>query len=483
MKFGGICFSLLLLLPAHAFAQSSGSDELKRLQKCYAMFVKQRIQTTDTLWVKVANGTLNGTDACMQIFDKAKLGTDGRISKTGGVYDDIGGRVLATFLEFQRSQFEVPEYMPILPTALRNSADLIDANEPAYHFLYSLFKANEPFSNVVTRTYGIKALRFSNYSRSRSILSLGTGVAFKQGNRIFNNDSPRVMTQDASSWPVTLVETGTLVGLSMDTTQNVSSAPATQFAYAANRNVNEHFGAGVLGTQAYLAANNDKAGPVTGGLNSYRVFAKNAMSDLLCKTVPALRSSDVLSFVKMNSNLPFRQGISCMQCHATMDPMAGAIRNLRTASVAHDNTSGAFGVRFFTKVANENTQAAAAYPELSEDSNFSKRPADATLFYRSYDGSLVNVSVRGLDDLGQKISQTNDFYACAAKRYYRFLTGINVDLSDLSDPINAPNLSAGEIKYRNQVISLGQQLKQDQSLRSMLKSIIASETFIRPDVK
>jgi len=578
--------------PSAQFASAqSAPDELRRLQKCYAIFVKKRIQTSDPLWTAVLSGSMSGTDACMSIFDKAQLSSSGKVSYTGDPDSDVGPRVLESFLEFQRSQFEVPDYLPTLSAGNVMTADLIDTNDPSYHFLYSLFKPGEPFSNIVTRDDNIMAIRYSKtQSHTQRVSSIGTALSFVQGHTIIDTGVPggtRISIRSADPWNVVPAQVGELIGLTEDTRNNVlttgdashndpilhsaqsnvaigktlqfsvnsgtgtppftysllfepvnatsglpggssinastgvftpgsvtgtfgirvddavgrsaflnnsiiaganntgsgKNSTAFPYSYGEGANITASFGAGLIGTQAYLLGNNDKNGPVTGGLNAYRVWARNVLSDLLCRTIPALRSSDVLNLkmVQPASSLPFRQGISCMQCHGSMDPMAGAIRQLRAGYSAYQDGTGAIGVKYFAHAAGINTQPSAAYPEMGEDSSFYKRPPDSGLLYRSYDGTLVSKSVTGLQELGQALAQTNDLYVCAAKRYYKFLTGIDADLSDLSDPINAPQLSQGQMNFRNKVIALGMQLKQDQSLRSMIRSIVASPTFINPD--
>src|SRR5690606_27285125 len=73
------------------------------------------------------------------------------------------------------------------------------------------------------------------------------------------------------------------------------------------------------------------------------------------------------------------------------------------------------------------------------------------LFYRGYDGSLIKEDIENIEHLGEAIIEKNDFYACAAKRHFKFLTGIDVNLDDSGD-INFPSLSKSEKKYRDRVI-------------------------------
>ncbi len=78
------------------------------------------------------------------------------------------------------------------------------------------------------------------------------------------------------------------------------------------------------------------------------------------------------------------------------------------------------------------------------------------------------------------ITQTQDFYTCAAKRYFEFFTGIQVPLYDKKDPRYAEMnrmLTSEHIKNREFVENLGADLQRDQSLKNLVKRIIASDYY------
>jgi hypothetical protein len=482
-------YIILTILMLPVVARAEVTDELKRLNKCYGLFVRERIPTDHTLWKQVAAGTKSGTDACMEIFDKAKI-TNGEIAKdSSGNYDAEGAKVLASFLRFHKSQFEIPDYATMVNSNLeRFTRDVVDSNESTYHFLYSLFVPDQKFSDVVTRDYSIRAKRFTTKSvRARSVAGVAMqdiyqGV-FKQVKNAdgFNITVPDDTKGGAVLFQPTLQDTGTLIGLDIDTDDN--SIEATHFdpnfgSYKLDsRNVNQHLGAGVIGTQAYLSANLGKDGFVTGGTNLYRRWGKHVLSDLLCRDLPALRTKDVVSEVDSTSTIAFRTGISCMACHSSMDPLAGTVRNVKSAW-SHNIGVDFNRVKFWGQRPAD--LAAAPFPVKAADANFYRRPNQGKLFFRSYDGELISQDVQGLDQLGQTIAATNDLYVCAAKRYYRFLTGITVSLAD-SGNINTPVFSEGEKFQRNRVINWGLKLKEHQSLRTLIKTIVESPAFIYPD--
>lgn len=480
-------FSLCLLFAPKL--EASVAEELQRLNKCYGLFVRERIRTTHPLWVEVSQGKKSGVDACMAIFDKGKLNSDGEISSQGSVYDPEGMRVLDSFLRFHRSQFEIPDYGNVIGLGIdRYTKDVIDANEPSYHFLYSLFGADQKFSDVVTRDYSIKAKRYSVSSgRARSVTNAALPALFQGVYKTIKDENgvtqvvPNEEKGGVSPYSPEFTPTGLLYGFERDTTDNSIDRSRFDANFASfkfkSTNVNQHLGGGLMGTQAYLLGNLGKDGFTSGGTNLFRRWGKHVMKDLLCRDLPALRSKDVVQEVDPESTIAFRTGISCMGCHSAMDPLAGVVRNSR-AGFTHNVGMTFNRIKFIGERVPD--MPFAEFPTKAADANFHRRPAAGRLYYRSYDGNLIKEEMEGLGELGVIMANTNDLYVCAAKRYYQFLTGINVSLADIGD-INTAPFSLGEKHQRDKVINLGLELKNHQSLRSLIKAIIESESFIHPD--
>ena len=457
---------------AHAAAVTPTQIELRRLNKCYAQFVGLRIKTSDPLWQQVAAGTKNGVDACMDVFHRGDLGSDGRISQFAGEYDPVGSQVLSRFLEFYRSTF----YVTDIATSTGFQPDLYDANSPAFHFLYSAFKPGESYSNSVKRTQGLRAYRLSSRTgpRTRSVIGLKALVQYQQGNI---DDGAKAIV----NFNPTLVETGRLIGIRPDEVSNIETAMQWKRASFQGRNVSASMGAGFLGDQTYLTANNNQDGVWAnnnGTIRIFRVWARSMLSDSLGKPLPALRASDVTSEVEASSDIPWRQSSSCLRCHDSMDNAAGAIRNLARLRT----TDGGEGqVRFWVNFVGPSDMATAApLPRTgldNGDSWYFKRPADFKLRFRSYDGTLVDVSGTGLASLAERIAATNDFYATAAKWHYEFLTGIAANLDDITDP-DAVSLSPADLNIRNRIIELGIALKNHQSIPKLIRSILALPEYL-----
>jgi hypothetical protein len=90
----------------------------------------------------------------------------------------------------------------------------------------------------------------------------------------------------------------------------------------------------------------------------------------------------------------------------------------------------------------------------------------------------VDQPVTSIADLGAKLSQSNDYYACVASKYFKYFTGIETNLQDIGDPLR-PVLSADDLYYRNTVIGMGQRLKTSQNLQQLIREILASPAYQR----
>lgn len=459
--------------------------EMQRFQKCYGIFVGERAPLTDSLWLKVKSGAISGTDACMQIFDRAKLSNNGEVQKSNGVVDPIGMKVLNSFMKFHKSQLQVPEYGKVIGASERFTRDVTDGNEAVYHFLYSTFGANQKYSDVVTRNYSLKSKRITSFpDRARSVLNVNLPILMqgsyttKLDENGINQTIPNEALGGVAPFPVELAETGLLYGLAREDRQNIISNKEALKGYVfTSLDIHQHHGAGAIGTQAYLMANLGKDTVPNGGTGLYRRWGKHVMEDFLCRALPVLRTTDVVDEVNFNSSIAFRTGSSCMACHSGMDPLSAVARNVRT-SWSHN--TGNFSTRVKFVGVRAPTLPHAEMPTDKNEAAFFQRVPSGRLFYRSYDGSLVREEMEGIRELGEVLAESNDLYVCAAKRYYKYLTGIDVDLSDIGD-INTPEFSTGQINQRKKVIDMGMNLKNHQSVRETIKTIIKSQTFIQPD--
>ena len=455
----------------NVLAQSN--DDIRRFKKCYAVFTSQMIEVDHPLMMQVIAGTKTGTQACMELISSANLSDDNTIGKNASnEYDREKQRVFQNVHFMHRSFFSIVDYgalsdMVNLDTFTKS---LFDINSDAYYWNYAFFKPEVKASNIVTANESYASIRFlptddADVQRQKR---LTTGIAYT----------------DYGSWidiDTLLVDQGLLVGIKPDDRSFYADLVDNYWnSEMHGSNGNEHLGAGVIGSQVYMFGNFGRHGSrerSDGGDKMYRRWSQHVLGDLMCKDLPALRIEDVVDEVDSESPFFYRKSASCMQCHSTMDPMAAYARNIRTTGVSTPFRP------FFAMKFEPTEPALETLLPFESDENYYLRPADGRLTYRSYDGTLVSETSTGMASLGQLLSESNDFYACTAQKYYKLLTGVDVDLNDIGSP-TAVTLSPLAIQHRQRVINLGQQLKDDpnQNIQSIVQAIIDTNTFVNAEV-
>lgn len=491
----GVAFSLTSPPP---FA--SGGTTLSSLalfNRCYTNLTRMALPKNHPLLAAVSAGTLSPTAACLKVLQGAQLAATG--TKTGYV----GGTtqpsaealaVLRTFNDFHRSWFPSDQINLVFPIIewVPWSDRVHDVSEAALHLTRALLQPGLSYSDVVTIDPVLEALRANGLSSlppATNTANPPVPISFTQFQSASAGNTP-LTVQGYPSGQVPGVQLGTLLGIRpmpLNAVKNgmrawgqymagqASGTLARAFSQGA---VNQGYGGGLIGSPSYLLLNMGRAdwSTMDGGIRQSRRWAESIFVNLLCRSLPVLRPEDAAPYVETQitaTTPPFRQSASCMQCHGGMDPMASSIRNLVFGGTTQNGAGGAGLAMVFS------TGAPTLPPEtgpVDADPLFYQRPPNGRLIFRSYDGSLVNTPVSGLDSLGQAIASTPDFYVCAAKRYFQFLTGISVNLEDLGDPTSVP-LNAADTAYRNEVIQFGLQLEKDQSLQNLLMNILNSPTY------
>lgn len=472
------------------FAQTStqtptviNTTELRRLMKCYGLLVGERIRMSDPLFIKVKNGESTGADACLELLNHATLGADGKFPLVNGAPDPIGAKIANQLFALHRAHISVPDPLSVLDIA----ADIIDANQTVYHFTYPFLKLNEPFSKVITRKKGLRAIRSAGttFLNEPDLLRIHLRtlypLSFTQG----YYDSPA--KNNLKPWNPVVLERGVLQGMTEDSNLNIPeylSSNSSKYENAAD--VNAHFGAGFLGTQTYQFSSLKKPGMGDGATNVFRVFGKDAYHDAFCRDLPLVRSRDVVGEVYPNSEIPWRQSPSCMACHKSMDEFSGVARRMISLSIGYSYNS-AFPAKRFNFWSNlsvpkqDSEIESAPPPTLNPDPNYWRRPPEGRLYFRNYRGDLIDRKVSSLQEMGEAMAEQDDLYICEASRLFEYLTGIQPRLGDPFDPTQPLNLTAGDKWIRELVIQYGLDLKKHQNVRETLRRMIASPLFLDPN--
>lgn len=178
-----------------------------------------------------------------------------------------------------------------------------------------------------------------------------------------------------------------------------------------------------------------------------------------------------------------------MQCHASIDAMAGAIRNFALVSAVFTD-HGAYNSFHIAELptsritdTTQRTDKAKYLPAEADifgrDSDttyghslFASRPPNGRFIFTTYDGIDFDQSIYGIEGLGEVLASLDDLYVCAAKRYAELFTQSSpIDIS-------TPSANSSANAFRNAVIQWGQELRQTQSLPQLIRQILQSTQFL-----
>ncbi|MEK6773671.1 MAG: hypothetical protein AABY64_07005 [Bdellovibrionota bacterium] len=489
-----VLFSILIFsISIQVSAQVENLSELALFNRCYANITGTRLPFKHPLRASVVSRTLTAVNACMQVLDSGKLNSSPASAEGRMASDTPQGRlVLQRFNDFHRTWFPTDDFGAALPQGLTFNAltrFIYDQGESALHVTRTLFTAGVNYSDVVVGKYSMEALRTSGpiqnpgappkptpttYFANKSI---GLKIALAQATSY--TDPTRVYLQTE------LVQFGDLLGLrpinlnpvkynlSVIGTHKEGNYPR----YMASIKTHESLGGGFLGTKSYLLMNLGRSeySPMDGGLRVPRRWARAAINTLLCRDLPVIRRADSEPFVQA-AGIPFRQSTNCMQCHASMDRFSYTARNISYNTIPMLTDAGNMQASVWPATEPAETG------QVTADNKFHLRPTNGVLFYRSYDGRLIDQNVKSIAELGNAFAANNEMYVCAASRYFKFFTGIDVNLNDIGDT-SKPTMTAAEIKYRDLVIALGIELKSTQSLRILIQKILSSDIYRRSSLE
>ena len=488
----------------------ASNESLNLFYKCYGHITGLRPKNDHPLLLSVQSGTKSAVDACIETFENATLNTSTgiTIAETEGNPDRTleAYSILRNFQAFHRTWFKKDDFRSSLGTDfVTHDIDIHDPSEAANHVSWILFSENEPYRNLLRGIRSIRAIRemtpedkgpSTNVPRFHLRHDFLNPVEPCPPGLNHHRSSPfGDATNDprcGSAWNPSFLEVGQLRGLrplseSEMALRVVAAVNLDNFSETVTMEYLKPKGAGVLGTFSFNMLNSGMGTHVSnGGDRVPRRLLNVALEEFLCRTTPVLQSMDVISTLRPSGTHPWQNNSTCMACHATIDAGAGVFRNLSLVSTAgwifsdrDGNLRDVMHLRTHPTVnspTNNHVPAPFLPPEadifgISSDSNFYKRPPNGKLMMRDFKGELINQNVLGIDQLGEALSNVDDFYLCAASRYYGFFTGFTPPLLDV------PTASEQEARARQEMIQLGLNLKQTQSLKELIRGILQSNFY------
>lgn len=448
--------TLSLLLFELSFFPSVGQarvlNNIEIYKRCYAQLTQTFLPATDSILAQVKAGTKTAAVACTELLDRAKFRvSDG--NRLNNPTDPLAIMVLNTMNQVHQTFFLAPT---LAENSFENSVTgmkgIYDPGEPALYYTKALFDSATPVDYIVTANVHLRADRTGN---APAISSEGE-----------NRSKSTFVGSSNFTW----ASIGQLLGVTPTGNLPITSS-------FGNANIGETRGGGILGSPTYLLETvNEFSDFKATALAMPRKWAKSVISDFLCRDLPVARLADTNSFVDPSpSAIGFRQEASCTQCHASMDRLSAVNRNFKYLVVRPNVDLSILGGLFPVTHATTPSLDGNAWPSVPT-ANYYQRPTIGVLYYRDYKGSLVNQSLTSIPDLGAKLTTQEDFYICAAKRYYKYFLGVDVDIMDPQDA-RYKNKGADMAAHKSKVIELGLALKTNKSLRTLIESIFKSDIY------
>ena len=500
------------------------NENLTLYARCYAHLTGKPLPLKHPLRPSLEGNAITGESACLNLLDKAELDENG---KTQGDAESLA--VLQQFFEFHRTWFNGPSFEKMQGYVAKRALATHDMYEPSEgalaltHVLFSKDPVASRYEQTLKSSKGYFALReldpsIKSYKTETHQLPTrrfySGSMDYSTPELLVKKDTQFITGNYETSQVITFqpLQTGQLVGIQPDTRQTLIPNYDPMIAWLASSNVYRapvpmenalatpglqagfnlfaSHGGGILGFNSLMLINwGHESGRLNdGSLKMPRRWAQESLRAMLCKELPALRANDVGQFVD-TSNKPdvadFRKSVGCVQCHATMDQMASVTRNLFVA----DTDYWFRGINPATgKISKMGQLIGRAAPTMTPISTWSSTPIKdfhrqtptGRIFFRTFKGTLIDVPVTGVDGAGAALATTDDFYLCAAKRYFEHFTGIEVQLFDPGDPQNAnlqKSLTDEAHEHRAFIEKLATDLKAQQSSRALVKSILRSKYF------
>jgi hypothetical protein len=439
-----MALSVLLSQVAYAYRL----NDVQLFHRCYAQITQRFLPADHPQLQQVMRGVSSPVDACLLILKKAQL--TGRSQFYRMSVDDGESRaVLNNFYELHASWLRVRNW-DVRGQAWVNEAmsDLFEPTSHALFFTKALFDPQESFSSVVLSDDFYVPLR-EVYDPTHASITRAPKEYYAEAGGNFRFASK-----------------GAIVGIENLKGETFRTSRG-DFLWGRS------FGGGMVGTHIYITMNAQPRSlrdlPLD-GIRVNRLWAQSLYNDLFCRNLPAVRMEDATPFEAVDSEATFRLSAGCVRCHASMDRTAGLIRNIEFQNIGSLYPPALLGVFALPKPITQPPESAWT---LKADEDYSSRPPTGAFYMRDYKGDLISYQASDLRDLGRYLSTLDDLYICAASRYYKFFTGIDVDVGDPQ----RLNMTARQAKHREFVVKLGLELKASQDSMKLIESILQSPLY------
>ena len=450
-------------------------NDLDIFLRCYSQLTGADLDPGDTRIQAIKSMKLSGRYACRELFKSVTLTDGGEVSAPSPEKRAVFNRMHRVHSSFFLNQ---SLYVETNSDFTKVKENLIDPSAPALFFTNALFRKDEKFDDIFRGRQNLTSVRAQALAPASSNVLLRPTFNLTQS--IFGSGFDALKYQ----------KVGELLGLSETPSFEIIYTAGSNFYPGSDGRIEfaQAFGGGVLGSPVYIQNNvqlpthgegpsaRATVHPWDGGVHLGRKWSVSIFKDFLCQDLPSLGPEDVSGpdFVSSDSNAPpFRNSAACARCHASMDQMAGAIRNIAYQPHGPKNAmpgaTSAVGTTELFKVLTSSVAQAEEWP-LIPDEDYAQRPPTGKLMYRSSDGKLVDEKFDNLDQLGELLAQQNDVYRCVTKRYMEYFMGIKI-------PIRVTVRDARKDVYLSELNRLTSEFKRHKNLNQLVDQVLMSNLY------
>ncbi len=436
-------------------------EEVLRLNRCYAIMTQTRLPVDSPLLKKVLDGTLTGVKACMKLLDAASLSHNKIKDPKSNI---LGKKVLRSFQSFHNSWFS--NFLTYMTDDSPLIYDLVELGEPGLFVTQALFNDQWDYRDILK---GSESYRGVRQKEKKPYYLIGTNIdekiPVKKEYQVLRGPK-----KDPITWAPTLLQRGEMVGVEKNIlNRDVLPAHGHQLFfptfYEEPLDIHKGLGGGFMGTNSYLLFNNGRphGERSDGQIIMFRSYTKYLYRDILCRDLPVLSKKDARPFTRLNNDVSWSNSESCMSCHASLDPIASLLRNAELV-INEGPKDGSSHLKFHKpKFSLPDT-----YKLYDKVKDYYLSKPEANFTYRDISGKYFHKKVSSLDELGLQMAKTKDFYACAASRYFYFLTGEELPITSL------------DIKNKKHrfLLNLAKDLESHQKTRKLIEKIISSDWFV-----
>ncbi len=432
-------------------------SEAQKFKRCYSQMTRLYLASDDDRLKLLKEKKATAVELCENLITTAQLDKQLRITGAGKVRTE-NEAVIKTFNTFHVTWFKAYSFMRAGDEFF--TSNVYDSTEMSIPFTLALFKPKTPYRETLVSDVPYESVR----TKKKPSFFLDH---FEKGEFFPVLDKDIWLTGGAleTEFKPEYVQTGKLLGFQENkrTKKVHEELEGSKLELFPGKALDT---GGILGSASYLILTSglDREVVPDGAMLTHRGWSKSILNDLLCRQLPVLTEEDVVNEVKKDSRYDYQQNAKCMTCHSTIDPMALAVKDKIVLAVYPMDRPKTPNKSLL--VGNVLRQPS---DKLSDD--YAK---DGYLKMRTYDGRLIEKPASNIRELATSLADMDDYYICAAKRYFNFFTGVDVDLNVRSEKTSASN------EFYNFVVAEGLKLKQHQNVRTLIKNILSSDFYSSP---